>query len=81
MVDGAHAFAHLDFTIPDLDCDYYGASLHKWLGAPLGAGILYVRRDRIERLWPIYGDAGCRTPTSASSTTPARTRCTPTSRS
>ncbi len=56
MVDGAHAFAHLDFKIPDLDCDYYGASLHKWLGAPLGAGILYVRKDRIEKLWPIYGD-------------------------
>ena len=58
MVDGAHAFAHLDFRIPDLDCDYYGASLHKWLGANLGAGILYVRKDRIEKLWPIYGDQG-----------------------
>jgi len=56
MVDGAHAFAHLDFRIPDLDCDFYGASLHKWLGANLGAGILYVRKDRIEKLWPIYGD-------------------------
>lgn len=56
MVDGAHAFAQLDFRIPDLDCDYYGASLHKWLGTPLGAGILYVRRDRIKPLWPLYGD-------------------------
>jgi selenocysteine lyase/cysteine desulfurase len=56
MVDGAHAFAHLDFKIPDLNCDYYAASLHKWLGAPLGAGILYVRKDRIEKLWPIYAD-------------------------
>lgn len=58
MVDGAHAFAHLDFRIPDLGVDYYGASLHKWLGTPLGAGILYVRRDRIAPLWPIYGDSG-----------------------
>jgi selenocysteine lyase/cysteine desulfurase len=58
MVDGAHAFAHLDFKIPDLDCDYYGASLHKWLGSPLGAGILYVRKDRIEKLWPVFGDHG-----------------------
>ena len=58
MVDGAHAFAHLEFKISDLDCDYYGASLHKWLGANLGAGILYVRRDRIEKLWPIYADKG-----------------------
>lgn len=56
MVDGAHALAHLDYRIADLDCDYYGASLHKWLAAPLGAGILYVRRERIQALWPIYGD-------------------------
>jgi selenocysteine lyase/cysteine desulfurase len=58
MVDGAHAFAQLDFTIPSLGVDYYGASLHKWLGVPLGAGILYVRKDRIAKLWPLYGDAG-----------------------
>ena len=56
MVDGAHAFGHFEFSIPDLGADYYGASLHKWLGAPLGAGILYVRKDRIEKLWPIYGE-------------------------
>jgi selenocysteine lyase/cysteine desulfurase len=56
LVDGAHAFAHLDFRIPDLGADYYGASLHKWLGAPLGAGILYVKRDRIETVWPLYGE-------------------------
>lgn len=58
MVDGAHAFAQLDFNIPDLGCDYFGASLHKWLGVPLGAGILYVRKDRIAPLWPLFGDAG-----------------------
>ncbi len=56
MVDGAHAFAHLDFKIPDLHCDYYGASLHKWLSVPLGAGILYVKKERIAGLWPLYGD-------------------------
>src|SRR5258705_6552408 len=56
MVDGAHAFGHLDFRIPELHCDYYGASLHKWLGTPLGAGILYVRKDRIAGLWPVYAD-------------------------
>jgi len=56
MVDGAHAFAHIDYKIPDLGCDYYGASLHKWLGCPLGTGILYVRREKIATLWPIYGD-------------------------
>jgi selenocysteine lyase/cysteine desulfurase len=57
MVDGAHTFAQIDFRIPDLACDYFGASLHKWLGTPLGAGILYVRADRIAKLWPIYADA------------------------
>ena len=56
MCDGAHAFAQLAFRIPDLGCDYYGASLHKWLGTPLGAGILYVRQDKIAKLWPIYAD-------------------------
>src|SRR5471030_2289330 len=57
MVDGAHTFGQLDFHIDDIGCDYYGSSLHKWLGAPLGAGILYVRRDRIKPLWQLYGDA------------------------
>lgn len=56
MVDGAHAFAHLEFTLPALGCDYYGASLHKWLGAPLGAGILYVKKERIPGLWPVFAD-------------------------
>ena len=56
MVDGAHSFAHLDFKIPDLDCDYFGTSLHKWLGAPLGAGLLYVRQDRIAGLWSLFAD-------------------------
>lgn len=58
MVDGAHTFAHLDFSIADLGgCDYYASSLHKWLGAPLGCGILHVRRDRIAPLWQMFGDA------------------------
>ena len=58
MVDGAHTFGQLDFTIGELGgCDYFGSSLHKWLGAPLGAGILYVRRDRIAPLWQLFGDA------------------------
>jgi len=43
VVDGAHTFAHLDFKISDLDCDYFGTSLHKWLCAPFGSGMLYVK--------------------------------------
>ncbi|MEK7667676.1 MAG: aminotransferase class V-fold PLP-dependent enzyme, partial [Gemmatimonadota bacterium] len=58
MVDGAHAFAQLEFAIPDLHCDYFAASLHKWLACPLGAGILHVRRDRIADLWPLFADFG-----------------------
>lgn len=57
IVDGAHAFAQLNFKIPDLHCDYFGASLHKWLCCPLGAGILYVRKDKISKVWPLFGDA------------------------
>ena len=58
MVDGAHAFGHLAFAIPDLRCDYYAASLHKWLGSPLGTGMLWVKRERIHELWPIFADMG-----------------------
>ena len=53
IVDGAHALAHFDFTLAELDCDYYSTSLHKWLLAPIGTGLLYVRRERIEDLWPL----------------------------
>jgi isopenicillin-N epimerase len=53
FVDGAHAFAHFPFTRDDLGADYYGTSLHKWLLAPIGTGFLYVRRDRIPKIWPL----------------------------
>ncbi|MCL7979003.1 MAG: aminotransferase class V-fold PLP-dependent enzyme [marine benthic group bacterium] len=53
IVDGAHALAHFDFTLAELDCDYYAVSLHKWLCAPHGTGLLYVRRERIANLWPM----------------------------
>ncbi len=53
IVDGAHAFAQVDYRRDDLDCDYYGVSLHKWLMAPIGTGFLFVRRERIKGLWPL----------------------------
>ena len=53
LVDGAHAFAHFQFTQEDLDCDYYTTSLHKWLFAPHGTGLLYVKKDKIGDLWPL----------------------------
>ncbi len=54
MVDGAHAFGHFRFTIPELGCDYYGASLHKWLSVPLGSGLLWVKKENISKIWPMF---------------------------
>ena len=54
MVDGAHAVAHINFDIKELHCDYYGASLHKWLSTPLGAGLLYVNKEKVKDLWPTF---------------------------
>ncbi len=56
LVDGAHAFAHIRYSIPDLGCDFYGTSLHKWLSVPLGAGFLYVKKEHIPNVWPLIGD-------------------------
>jgi selenocysteine lyase/cysteine desulfurase len=53
IVDGAHAFAHFPFKLSDLECDYYGCSLHKWLLAPVGTGFLYMRRENIAKVWPL----------------------------
>ncbi|HWY40682.1 MAG TPA: aminotransferase class V-fold PLP-dependent enzyme [Chthoniobacterales bacterium] len=53
IVDGAHSFAQIDFKQKDLGCDYFGTSLHKWLYAPKGTGMLYVKRDKIEKIWPL----------------------------
>ncbi|MEI8110641.1 MAG: aminotransferase class V-fold PLP-dependent enzyme [Chitinophagia bacterium] len=56
MVDGAHAIAQIPFAIPDLQCDYYGASLHKWLSVPLGVGMLYVKKQHIQKIWPLLAE-------------------------
>ena len=53
IVDGAHSFAQFDFKQKDLGCDYFGTSLHKWLYAPKGTGLLYVKRDKIGKIWPL----------------------------
>ncbi|MCH2082349.1 MAG: aminotransferase class V-fold PLP-dependent enzyme [Saprospiraceae bacterium] len=54
LVDGAHTFAQLDFNIPDLNCDYFGASLHKWLSAPFGTGMLWVKKEKIKKIYPLF---------------------------
>ena len=57
MVDGAHCVGHFEFDIESLGCDYYGSSLHKWLACPLGTGLLYVRDQHIDQIWPLLAEA------------------------
>ena len=52
VVDGAQALGMLDLNLRDLGCDFYGANFHKWLGGCHGSGMLYVRREMLDRLWP-----------------------------
>jgi selenocysteine lyase/cysteine desulfurase len=54
IVDGAHAIAHFPFRIDELGCDYYGSSLHKWLFAPIGTGLLWVSKQRLRETWPLF---------------------------
>jgi selenocysteine lyase/cysteine desulfurase len=60
ILDAAHSFAHLDFRIPDLGCDFVVGHLHKWMGAPLGVGMMYIRKERIADIAPLFGDVGFR---------------------
>lgn len=53
LVDGAHCVGHIGVDLAELGCDYYGSSLHKWLSTPLGAGILYVKKELIYKIWPL----------------------------
>lgn len=55
LVDGAHAIAQFQFNVEDLGCDYYAGSLHKWLCGPMGSGVLFVKENRAEKLWPLFG--------------------------
>lgn len=56
LVDGAHCIGHIPVDIEELNCDYYGSSLHKWLSTPLGAGMLYVRSEHISKIWPLLAE-------------------------
>jgi selenocysteine lyase/cysteine desulfurase len=53
LADGAHSFGLMDYKIPDLHCDYFGTSLHKFLSAPIGTGMMWIRKDKIEKIWPL----------------------------
>jgi selenocysteine lyase/cysteine desulfurase len=54
IVDGAHSFAHFSFKVPDLGCDYFASSLHKWLYAPIGSGMLYIKKEKIKNIYPLF---------------------------
>ncbi|HEA19546.1 hypothetical protein LCGC14_1539440 [marine sediment metagenome] len=56
MVDGAHCVGHIECDFEAMDCDYYGSSLHKWLSAPLGAGLLVVKKEKISKIWPLLAE-------------------------
>lgn len=56
IVDGAHSFGLLDYKVPELGCDYYGTSLHKFLSAPIGSGMLWIKKEKIEKVWPLVSN-------------------------
>ena len=56
IADGAHTLAHFDFRIPDLGCDYFASSLHKWMSAPFGSGLLWIRKDKISNVWALLSN-------------------------
>ncbi|MBI2729218.1 MAG: aminotransferase class V-fold PLP-dependent enzyme [Sphingobacteriales bacterium] len=56
IADGAHTFGHFDFAIPDLECDYFATSLHKWLSAPFGSGMLYIKKEKIKNVWALLSN-------------------------
>ena len=55
LADGAHSFAHFKFSIPDLGCDYFGTSLHKWLCSTIGTGFMYIKKEKIKSIYPLFG--------------------------
>ena len=57
VVDGAHSFAQFEYTIPSLGADYFGTSLHKWMAACIGSGMLYVKKEKIGPLYPLFAAA------------------------
>lgn len=56
VCDGAHSFAHLNFKIPDLECDFFATSLHKWLCAPFGSGLVYIKKEKIKKIWALLSN-------------------------
>jgi selenocysteine lyase/cysteine desulfurase len=62
LVDGAHSFAHFEYTIPSLGADYFGTSLHKWLASCIGTGMTYIKKDKIAGLFPLFAAGDPKSP-------------------
>lgn len=60
VVDAAQSFGLFPYNLKELGCDYLGTSLHKWLMGPKGTGMLYVKREKIEKIWPLFAAGGTR---------------------
>ena len=56
IADGAHTLAHFDFKVPELGCDYFASSLHKWMSAPFGSGLLWIRKEKIRNVWALLSN-------------------------
>jgi selenocysteine lyase/cysteine desulfurase len=55
VLDGAHSFGHIKYNVSELGSDYFGTSLHKWISAPIGTGLMHVKKDKIKKLYPLFG--------------------------
>lgn len=62
LVDGAHSFGHFEFKVPELGADYFGTSLHKWLSACIGSGMLYVKKEKIKNIYPFFAAGDPKSP-------------------
>lgn len=56
ICDSAHTFGHIKYTIPELDCDYWATSLHKWLCAPFGSGMMWIKKEKIKNIWALLSN-------------------------
>ena len=56
IADGAHTLGHFYFKVPELGCDYFASSLHKWMSAPFGSGLLYIRKEKIKDVWALLSN-------------------------
>jgi selenocysteine lyase/cysteine desulfurase len=57
ILDAAHSVGQVELNLKGLGCDFIGVNLHKWVGAPIGCGVIYIKKDRIDAIDPYMGKA------------------------